>query len=70
MIASTGKRQRVAYCECGARLAGGSERELFEVAERHIAGQHPGWLPTRRASSLSALAPQSEPLERAATEDY
>jgi hypothetical protein len=69
MIASTGKRQRVAYCECGARLAGGSDGELFEAAARHIARHHPHWLPARRASSLSALVPQSEPLGHVAKGD-
>ena len=31
---------RIAYCECGARLAGGSELELFDAAQRHLA-HHP-----------------------------
>jgi hypothetical protein len=61
MIATTDKRQRIAYCECGARLAGGSVRELFEAADRHIARHHPHWLPERRVSSLSALVPNWEP---------
>jgi hypothetical protein len=33
--------RRVAYCDCGARLAGDSEQALFEAAERHVARQHP-----------------------------
>jgi hypothetical protein len=57
MIASTGKRQRIAYCECGARLAGGSAQELFDAAERHIACRHPQWVPERGKSSLTDLAP-------------
>jgi hypothetical protein len=61
MIASTGQRQLIAYCECGTRLAGGSLRELFDAADRHIARHHPHWLPEHRASSLSALAPNWEP---------
>gem|GEM_PF-2676855 len=32
---------RIAYCECGARLAGGSEQELFEATQRHLAHHHP-----------------------------
>jgi hypothetical protein len=57
MIVSTGKRKRIAYCECGARLAGESDQELFTAADRHIARHHPQWLPERRASSLSHLVP-------------
>jgi hypothetical protein len=33
--------QRVAYCECGAQLAGGTEKELFDAAQRHLAHRHP-----------------------------
>lgn len=57
MTASTGQLNRIAYCECGARLAGGSESELFAVAECHIAREHPAWLADRRASSISLLLP-------------
>jgi hypothetical protein len=32
---------RVAYCECGARLTGDSEQELFDAAQRHLAHHHP-----------------------------
>jgi hypothetical protein len=35
------KGQRVAHCECGAQLAGGSDEELFAVVERHLAHHHP-----------------------------
>ena len=41
MTVSTGEQQRVAYCQCGTRLAGDSEGELFQAAERHIAERHP-----------------------------
>jgi hypothetical protein len=34
-------RRRIAYCECGAQLAGGSQRELFDAAQRHLAHHHP-----------------------------
>jgi hypothetical protein len=61
MIATTEKPQRIAYCECGARLAGGSIRELFDTADRHIVCHHPHWLPERRMSSLASLAPNWEP---------
>jgi hypothetical protein len=32
---------RIAHCECGARLAGDSEQELFDAAQRHLAHHHP-----------------------------
>lgn len=32
---------RIAYCECGARLAGNTEDELFEAAQAHLAHHHP-----------------------------
>ena len=35
-----GHRQ-IAFCECGAQLAGGSRLELFQAAERHVAHHHP-----------------------------
>jgi hypothetical protein len=37
---SKGQR-RIAHCECGARLAGGTDEELFEAVERHLAHHHP-----------------------------
>jgi hypothetical protein len=40
MTVTTEAQRRVAYCQCGARLAGDSELELFEAAERHIAEHH------------------------------
>jgi hypothetical protein len=33
--------RRIAYCECGAQLAGNSEQELFKAAQRHVAHHHP-----------------------------
>jgi O-acetyl-ADP-ribose deacetylase (regulator of RNase III) len=33
--------RRIAYCECGAQLAGDSEDQLFEAAQRHLAHHHP-----------------------------
>ena len=35
-----GHRQ-IAYCECGAQLAGDSRHALFEAAELHVAHHHP-----------------------------
>jgi predicted small metal-binding protein len=33
--------RRIAYCECGAQLAGNSEQELFKAVQRHLAHHHP-----------------------------
>jgi hypothetical protein len=35
------EHRRTAYCDCGAHLAGDTEAELFEAAERHLAHHHP-----------------------------
>jgi len=35
------EHKRIAYCECGAQLAGDSERELFDATQRHLAHHHP-----------------------------
>jgi hypothetical protein len=37
----TKARNRIAHCECGAQLAGGSNEELFDAVERHLAHHHP-----------------------------
>lgn len=34
-------QRRIAQCECGARLVGGSDAELFAAVERHLAHHHP-----------------------------
>jgi hypothetical protein len=34
-------QRRIVQCECGAQLAGGSDEELFETVERHLAHHHP-----------------------------
>jgi hypothetical protein len=39
--AITKERSRVAYCECGALLAGDSEGQLFDAAQAHLAHHHP-----------------------------
>jgi hypothetical protein len=41
MTTITGRHQRVPFCECGAQLAGGTELELFDAAQRHLAHRHP-----------------------------
>jgi hypothetical protein len=33
--------RRIAYCECGAQLAGESEQELFDAVQQHLAHHHP-----------------------------
>jgi hypothetical protein len=32
---------RVAYCECGAQFAAGTEAQLFAAAQAHLAQHHP-----------------------------
>ena len=34
-------RRRIAYCECGAQLAGDSRLALLRAAESHVAHHHP-----------------------------
>jgi hypothetical protein len=41
MTAINERHRRIAYCECGARLAGDTDEELFDAAERHLAHHHP-----------------------------
>ncbi len=41
MTTVTEEFSRIAHCECGARLAGHSEQELFDAAQRHLAHHHP-----------------------------
>jgi hypothetical protein len=40
----TEQHSRIAYCECGAQLAGSSEQDLFDAAQRHLAHHHPQFL--------------------------
>ena len=35
------EHRQIAFCECGAQLAGDSRLELFQAAERHVAHHHP-----------------------------
>jgi predicted small metal-binding protein len=48
---------RIAYCECGAQLAGDSEQELFDAAQQHLAHHHPQLL---GALELDVVAQMSE----------
>jgi hypothetical protein len=35
------RHRRIASCECGAQFESGSEQELFEAAQQHVAHHHP-----------------------------
>jgi hypothetical protein len=48
--------RRIAYCECGAQLAGDSEEELFEAAQRHLARYHPQLLGVLGPELLEQMA--------------
>jgi len=52
---NTGNR-RIAYCECGAQLAGDSERELFAAAQRHLAHHHPQLLGALEPATVAQMA--------------
>jgi hypothetical protein len=47
---------RIAYCECGAQLAGNSRHELFEAAQAHLAQYHPQLLGAVGADLVSQMA--------------
>ena len=34
-------QRRIAHCECGARLAGDSDQDLFNAVQLHLAHHHP-----------------------------
>ena len=46
---------RIAYCECGAQLAGDTRSELFEAAQSHIAHRHPELLGAVGADVVSQM---------------
>jgi len=48
--------QRIAYCECGARLAGNSEKELFDAVQQHLAHHHPRLLGALGAETVHQMA--------------
>jgi hypothetical protein len=47
---------RIAFCECGARLAGDSEQELFDAAQRHLAHHHPQLLGALELETVHQMA--------------
>ena len=54
--AVNGGHKRIAYCECGAQLAGDDERELFLAAQRHLAHHHPQLLGALGPGMVSQMA--------------
>ena len=47
---------RIAYCECGARLVGESQQELFDAAQLHLAHHHPQLLGALELDVLTQMA--------------
>ena len=56
MTAINDGTRRTAFCECGAQLTGGSEQELFEAAQRHLAHHHPQLLGALELEMVSHMA--------------
>lgn len=54
MTKVTTEQLRVAYCECGARLAGRGIEGLLEAASRHVTQYH-------RSTALGATAARRGP---------
>jgi hypothetical protein len=48
--------RRIAFCECGAQLAGDSELELFAAAQRHLAHHHPQLLGALELETVHQMA--------------
>jgi hypothetical protein len=48
--------RRIAFCECGAQLAGDSDQELFAAAQRHLAHHHPQLLGALELSTVNQMA--------------
>ena len=49
MRATTEESPRIAYCDCGAALAGDSDTRLFEAAQEHVVAAHPQLLLGKQA---------------------
>lgn len=54
--AVNGGHRRIAYCECGAQLAGDTEEELFSAAQRHLAHHHPQLLGALELQTVHQMA--------------
>jgi hypothetical protein len=50
------RHRRIAFCECGAQLAGDSEQELFDAAQRHLAHHHPQLLGALELETVHQMA--------------
>jgi hypothetical protein len=48
--------RRTVQCECGAQLAGGSDQELFDAVERHLAHHHPQLMGALEPELVSEMA--------------
>jgi hypothetical protein len=53
-------RRRVATCECGAQLVGGTQEELFEAVQRHVAHHHPQLLGALELDVVNQMAENVE----------
>ena len=50
------EHSQIAFCECGAQLAGNSRAELFEAAQSHLAHHHPQLLGAVGLDLVSEMA--------------
>jgi hypothetical protein len=50
------QRRRVAFCECGAQLSGGTEAELFAATQWHLAHHHPQLLGAMERETVAQMA--------------
>jgi hypothetical protein len=60
-------RKRVAKCECGAQLAGGTQEELFEAVQRHVAHHHPQLLGALELDLVNQMAENVEGIDAEGT---
>jgi len=56
MASIENRHRRIAFCECGAQLAGDSEQELFDAAQRHLAHHHPQLLGALELETVHQMA--------------
>jgi hypothetical protein len=56
MTTIASSHRRIAFCECGAQLAGGSEQELFDAVQRHLAHHHPQLLGALELETVHQMA--------------
>ncbi len=56
MTSIKNSHRRIAFCECGAQLAGDSEMELFASAQRHLAHHHPQLLGALELETVHQMA--------------